>query len=213
MLIMVDGFSTKTHHQHSTHSSRQSSILPIFGVVSPWYTRSTTTMTRNSQLAVSTLPDSEEQMIVTATSVEAESKENDKKDIQMATGIVLAGWNPDEDDSYVQEMMNIPPGFYGLFQALKKQQKQSSSSSSSLNDEIGRTTIMGLKGIPLLFKHDDPIPNVQDNLGKKVGDYFAGFFTMKDIAKAVEDDFLDAAKGSTDNRKGWKVCYFSSVFL
>jgi hypothetical protein len=34
---------------------------------------------------------------------------------------------------------------------------------------------------------------------------FAGFFTMEDLAKAVVDDFLDAARGSTDNRKGWKV--------
>lgn len=34
---------------------------------------------------------------------------------------------------------------------------------------------------------------------------FAGFFTIADLAKAVQDDFLDAARGSTDNRKGWKV--------
>jgi hypothetical protein len=33
------------------------------------------------------------------------------------------------------------------------------------------------------------------------------FFTMRDLEKAVTDDFLDAARGSTDNRKGWKVGY------
>jgi hypothetical protein len=32
-----------------------------------------------------------------------------------------------------------------------------------------------------------------------------GFFTMQHLEKALEDDFLDAARGSTDNRKGWKV--------
>jgi hypothetical protein len=31
------------------------------------------------------------------------------------------------------------------------------------------------------------------------------FFTMRDLEQAVTDDFLDAARGSTDNRKGWKV--------
>jgi hypothetical protein len=34
---------------------------------------------------------------------------------------------------------------------------------------------------------------------------WASFFTMNDLEKALEDDFLDAARGSTDNRKGWKV--------
>ncbi|KAL7559062.1 hypothetical protein ACA910_018416 [Epithemia clementina (nom. ined.)] len=32
-----------------------------------------------------------------------------------------------------------------------------------------------------------------------------GFFSMKHLEKALEDDFLDAARGSTDNRKGWKI--------
>eukprot|EP00522_Entomoneis_paludosa_P012362 CAMPEP_0172455404 /NCGR_PEP_ID=MMETSP1065-20121228/12050_1 /TAXON_ID=265537 /ORGANISM="Amphiprora paludosa, Strain CCMP125" /LENGTH=581 /DNA_ID=CAMNT_0013207865 /DNA_START=274 /DNA_END=2019 /DNA_ORIENTATION=- len=33
-----------------------------------------------------------------------------------------------------------------------------------------------------------------------------GFFAMEpDLAKALEDDFLDAARGSTDNRKGWQI--------
>ena len=31
------------------------------------------------------------------------------------------------------------------------------------------------------------------------------FFTMTDLQHALEDDFLDAARGSTDPRTGWKV--------
>jgi hypothetical protein len=34
---------------------------------------------------------------------------------------------------------------------------------------------------------------------------WASFFTMNDLERALQDDFLDAARGSTDNRKGWKV--------
>ena len=36
-------------------------------------------------------------------------------------------------------------------------------------------------------------------------DGFSGFFTFEDLKKALEDDFLDADRGSTDNRKGWNV--------
>lgn len=38
---------------------------------------------------------------------------------------------------------------------------------------------------------------------------WSNFFTMDDLEKAVKDDFLDAARGSTDNRKGWKVCTYA----
>jgi len=34
-----------------------------------------------------------------------------------------------------------------------------------------------------------------------------GFFGMDHLEQALEDDFLDAARGSTNNREGWKVRY------
>lgn len=34
---------------------------------------------------------------------------------------------------------------------------------------------------------------------------FDGYFSIDDLAKACDDDFLDAGRGTTDNRKGWKV--------
>jgi antitoxin component of RelBE/YafQ-DinJ toxin-antitoxin module len=59
---------------------------------------------------------------------------------------------------------------------------------------------LGLKGEPFVVRRDDIIRALQ------VSDApFDHFFTMQDFAKAVEDDFLDAVRGSTDNRKGWKV--------
>ena len=39
----------------------------------------------------------------------------------------------------------------------------------------------------------------------KTEQWAAGFFSMEHLEHALEDDFLDAARGSTDNRKGWKV--------
>eukprot|EP00978_Attheya_sp_CCMP212_P035195 scaffold151664_cov89-Attheya_sp.AAC.2 len=39
---------------------------------------------------------------------------------------------------------------------------------------------------------------------------FDGFFSFDDLAKAVEEDFLDADRGTTNNREGWKVMAVST---
>eukprot|EP00978_Attheya_sp_CCMP212_P026355 scaffold86495_cov59-Attheya_sp.AAC.7 len=39
---------------------------------------------------------------------------------------------------------------------------------------------------------------------------FAGFYTMDNLAQSLQEDFLDASRGSTDNRKGWKSSTVSS---
>jgi hypothetical protein len=72
--------------------------------------------------------------------------------------------------------------FYGLFCALRQSQIP-----------------LGLHGQPMVWSHADiqaawPQPT-----------HWPGFFTLQDLERAVSDDFLDAARGSTDNRKGWKV--------
>ena len=62
---------------------------------------------------------------------------------------------------------------------------------------------LGLKGEPFVLRRDE----IMQALNSKADmPPFDDFFTMADFAKAVEDDFLDAARGSTDNRKGWQVC-------
>jgi hypothetical protein len=61
---------------------------------------------------------------------------------------------------------------------------------------------LGVKGKPFFIKHSDMLSALELENEK---DAFAGFFTFNDMAKAVEDDFLDAIRGSTDNRKGWQV--------
>ena len=89
-------------------------------------------------------------------------------------------------------------GFYAIFDAIRQ-------SGISL----------GLKGQPFVLRNVDLCNSLQDirmeELENENDDSennsspFAKFFTIDDLAKATEDDFLDAARGSTDNRKGWKV--------
>ena len=66
---------------------------------------------------------------------------------------------------------------------------------------IRSSAALGVKGKPFYLKSSQ-ILNAMDN---SHGNAFEGFFTFDDLAKAVEDDFLDANRGSTDNRQGWKV--------
>jgi hypothetical protein len=70
-------------------------------------------------------------------------------------------------------------GFYALFEGIKKD------------------IPIGLRGKPFVLKGDQ--------VEKAIGASFGGFFTFNDLEKAVNDDFLDAGRGTTDNRKGWKV--------
>jgi len=65
---------------------------------------------------------------------------------------------------------------------------------------LRRTPVpLGLKGTPFCLRHDVLAKSVGQDSG------FPGFFTMTDLEKAGPDDFLDAARGATDNRKGWQV--------
>lgn len=58
---------------------------------------------------------------------------------------------------------------------------------------------LGLKGKPFVLRKAE----IENIFGLETS--WAGFFTVQDVKKACEDDFLDAARGSTDNRKGWKI--------
>lgn len=65
---------------------------------------------------------------------------------------------------------------------------------------IRNSVPLGLKGAPFLLTHAQLQTALSAN--NKV---FQGWFDMNDLEKAVNDDFLDADRGSTDNRKGWQV--------
>ncbi len=63
---------------------------------------------------------------------------------------------------------------------------------------------LGLKGSPFYLKGKDFCKAMGGNDSGE-DESFNGYFTYDDLAKALQDDFLDANRGSTDNRQGWKV--------
>jgi len=63
---------------------------------------------------------------------------------------------------------------------------------------------LALKGQPFVLRKEE----IAEALAGQ--NTFEGFFTMQDMEKALEDDFLDASRGSTDNRKGWKITAVSN---
>jgi hypothetical protein len=69
----------------------------------------------------------------------------------------------------------------------------------SLFAAIREAVPLGLKGQPFVLRHAE----IEKAMHQE--SQWPGFFTMKDLEKALSDDFLDAARGSTDNRKGWQV--------
>jgi hypothetical protein len=71
----------------------------------------------------------------------------------------------------------------------------------ALFEGIRKSITLGLRGKPFVISQAD----VVQALNLSDPSPFGGYFTMKDIAQAVDEDFLDAGRGSTDNRKGWKV--------
>lgn len=74
--------------------------------------------------------------------------------------------------------------FYALFSAIRK-----------------TPVTLGLKGEPFLLRHDEVCRSLHTETTT-----WPGFFTMQDLEKAVNDDFLDAARGSTSSRQmGWEI--------
>ena len=64
---------------------------------------------------------------------------------------------------------------------------------------IRQVVPLNLQGKPFLLRRDQLEAAWQGDL------QWQRCFTDQDLQKATEDDFLDAARGSTDNRQGWKV--------
>jgi len=86
-----------------------------------------------------------------------------------------------EDDDDIQK--SAEGAFYALFKAIKNIDSMDNSNEK----------LLGLDGTPFY------IPSTA------FGSQLSNFFHFPNLAIALEEDFLDAQRGSTDNRKGWKV--------
>lgn len=108
-------------------------------------------------------------------------------------GVVLDQWSSESVQTSAKEYAEMfgmtanEAGFFGLLDAMRK-----------------AGIAYGLKGHPFVLRKEE-ITKAMGSNGNEKEPLFDSFFTMKDLAQALEDDFLDAARGSTDNRKGWKV--------
>lgn len=87
----------------------------------------------------------------------------------------------EESEQYAESFGLSAPeaGLYALFSAIRSECK------------------LGLYGTPFILRREE--------IEAVMSTEWAGFFTMKDLEKAILDDFLDAARGSTDANKGWKI--------
>ena len=93
---------------------------------------------------------------------------------------------------------------------------ESGAAFHALFSGIRSSAALGLKGSPFYLKGEDVRKAMggsgdNDNGSDNDSDPFNGYFTFDDLAKALEDDFLDANRGSTDNRQGWKVCDIGNI--
>lgn len=95
----------------------------------------------------------------------------------------MFGLDEEEDDN-----TQTSAGMFALLDAIK----------ATLSTDGG----LGLSGHPFVLRKAEMERAMETKDGESV---FDGSFTMKDLQKALDDDFLDASRGSTDNRKGWAI--------
>jgi len=80
----------------------------------------------------------------------------------------------------------------------------------AIKHTLGADGGLGLSGYPLVLRKAEleraMLAETETESATKIKTtIFEKSFTMKDLEKALEDDFLDASRGSTDNRKGWAI--------
>ena len=85
----------------------------------------------------------------------------------------------------------------------------------SLRDLSSETPLLGMTGRPFVLRRSElesAWHHHQQQQQQTPPPSFVNFFTMNDLQLALTDDFLDAARGSTDPRSGWKVRNMNWMF-
>ena len=99
---------------------------------------------------------------------------------------------------------------FGLDESDKEEEKlQTSAAMFALLDAIKHTLGadggLGLSGHPFVLRKAEIERVIMEDEESSSTTIFEKFFTIGELKLALEDDFLDAQRGSTDNRKGWSV--------
>ncbi len=83
--------------------------------------------------------------------------------------------------------------FYAIFRAIRNM------------DSSENTKLLGLNGTPFFIPRS-LLAKAEGGASSDDGtNRFSSFFHFHHLAAALEEDFLDAQVGSTDNRRGWQV--------
>jgi hypothetical protein len=87
--------------------------------------------------------------------------------------------------------------FYAIFRAIRR-------IDSSRGVESAGAQLLGLSGTPF-YVPASQLAEAECASGEETNKLSDFCFHFSHLATALEDDFLDATVGSTDNRKGWQV--------
>lgn len=85
--------------------------------------------------------------------------------------------------------------FYAIFRAIRMIDSKHNVGS---DDE----KLLGLSGTPFYIPASLLAKAEEENDGGSKNSMFSNYFHFPHLATALEEDFLDAQRGSTDNRKG-----------
>mmetsp|Transcript_43072 Transcript_43072/g.48753 ORF Transcript_43072/g.48753 Transcript_43072/m.48753 type:complete len:821 (-) Transcript_43072:44-2506(-) len=134
--------------------------------------------------------------------------------------------NEDNTNNNSKVIQYTSAGLYAVLDAIKttlviRKEKDSDDNNSNDNSSTSNTIGFGLSSHPFVLRKQElekamlPVSDLSDSSSSsnksksksKTSKFvlFDGAYTMRDLEQAVEDDFLDASRGSTDNRKGWKI--------
>ena len=128
------------------------------------------------------------------------------------------GFFPESDGEDAEQTSPTPEGaFYAIFRAIREIDSNNNNNGvGGRSDDDQEKKLLGLSGTPfyipasLLAKaeenNDDDESTTTTTNHKNL---FSDFFHFPHLATALEEDFLDATRGSTDNRKGWQVAAVS----
>jgi hypothetical protein len=171
-------------------------------------TTRTSTEGRNSLMARKATMDAQAAESASASAVsQADEDETTNINSLILSSIAAACGKANE---WREEMDAIQMGpsevaFFALFSGIRDSHSDSSSSSGP--------KVLGLEGTPFYLTESEVLSALDtDNTDAASASPFKGFFTFEDLARAVQEDFLDAERGTsrTDNQQGWKTTAVST---
>jgi hypothetical protein len=203
-----EGFVFSTHHhrrQERRHHHQGSSVVAASSSCcsgKPFLFRSSFTTRKNTAIFAGAVESSSSSSPSSAeTSLQ---RRNENGNVGPATALLLLdelGRCKDQATSYADQfdLTTAEAALYALLMAMRR-----------------CNVPLGLHGTPFVLRHedttraflfggdgDDQSSSPSSSTTMTTG--WPGFFTMDHLQTAVVEDFLDAARGSTDNRKGWQV--------